>query len=902
MSAVTRLSAAEPPRRLDLELLGAACLTAEQALDRGPDDRGALDGALAALHQALAGEMLLSAFVREHERLWLVAQRGYRIVPDGVPLERGVISRAVRTGETQYVPLVRDDRDYVVGSGDVVSELAIPLGNERPACAVLNVEAKVPLPAEAVAPLERFARAAAPVVERLRGAGAPDISTLARLFVHSSTLRDVGAIGEIAARTLARLLDLESAQVNLGVPGRRRTAAVWNAHEAALEPLSAAAVDALGRSLDRSAVCDVGDVERIAPTLAATTGVRTVAWLPLRASGVEIGVLVGCSRESIALDHERAELGALLAAHVAASIDAAAALMRERRAAVTDPLTGVLNRRGLDERLAEELARAAREEEPCSVVVLDGDDFKRVNDAGGHEVGDRVLIAMGRHLQNAKRSWDVAARLGGDEFVVVLPGAGGEAARGAAGRLRTGLRDALARAGQDLSVSVGIATYPSDGASPAELLRAADRAMYRAKEEGKDRTVSFGELLDEGDANAHPGATVLHLPLRALGSSAPSVQVRAAGDGVFGDVGALTASALAIGTEGSREDMLRAGARELVQLLGAAAAMVSRLEDGVLYDAAEYEVVPLATRPAQFAYDLADYPVTADVVHTGTPRGISLGDEDADAGEAFVLRELGMQAVLILPLVTEGRVWGIVEVYETRPRRFGTVDLGVAEFVVGQMGRLLESFDNTDAMERFYWETLASITSALEAKDACTSRHTEEVRALAVDLAAALGMRGGELRSIELGALLHDIGKIRVPEAILNKPGPLDDGEWEIMRAHPTVGAQILAPISPLRDVLPIVRSHHERWDGGGYPAGLEAEQIPLGARVIAVCDAWRAMNEPRPYRAPLAREDALEELRRHAGTQFDPAVVSIAVGLLAEQARFRRPFHRPPVAAGPDA
>jgi HD-GYP domain-containing protein (c-di-GMP phosphodiesterase class II) len=169
------------------------------------------------------------------------------------------------------------------------------------------------------------------------------------------------------------------------------------------------------------------------------------------------------------------------------------------------------------------------------------------------------------------------------------------------------------------------------------------------------------------------------------------------------------------------------------------------------------------------------------------------------------------------------------------------------------------------------------------------------VRSLALDLAGRLGMSGEAARSVELGALLHDIGKIRVPESILNKPGPLDEAEWEVMRAHPLVGEQILAPISPLQGILPIVRSHHERWDGGGYPDGLAGVEIPLGARVIAVCDAWRAMNEPRPYRAPLARDVALEELRRHAGTQFDPAVVAIALELLDEDIGAGPQLHRPP-------
>ena len=131
------------------------------------------------------------------------------------------------------------------------------------------------------------------------------------------------------------------------------------------------------------------------------------------------------------------------------------------------------------------------------------------------------------------------------------------------------------------------------------------------------------------------------------------------------------------------------------------------------------------------------------------------------------------------------------------------------------------------------------------------------------------------MQAIELGALLHDIGKIRIPESVLDKRSALDDEEWALMRTHPVAGERILAPIEALANVVPIVRSSHERWDGGGYPDGLSGEAIPIGARIVAVCDAFRAMVEPRPYRPALDLEAARAELDRCSGTQFDPAVVS---------------------------
>jgi HD-GYP domain-containing protein (c-di-GMP phosphodiesterase class II) len=137
------------------------------------------------------------------------------------------------------------------------------------------------------------------------------------------------------------------------------------------------------------------------------------------------------------------------------------------------------------------------------------------------------------------------------------------------------------------------------------------------------------------------------------------------------------------------------------------------------------------------------------------------------------------------------------------------------------------------------------------------------------------------VRNVELGAVLHDIGKVRVPESILNKTGKLTDEEWEVMRTHPEVGEHILRPIQSLNAILPIVRHHHERWDGTGYPDKLAGRAIPLGARIVSVCDAYRAMTEDRPYRAALSNQEARKELHEGAGGQFDPDCVEAMIRAL---------------------
>jgi HD-GYP domain-containing protein (c-di-GMP phosphodiesterase class II) len=152
--------------------------------------------------------------------------------------------------------------------------------------------------------------------------------------------------------------------------------------------------------------------------------------------------------------------------------------------------------------------------------------------------------------------------------------------------------------------------------------------------------------------------------------------------------------------------------------------------------------------------------------------------------------------------------------------------------------------------------------------------HARLVDALSADAAVLFGMPAGNRKALHLGALLHDIGKLAVPHAILGKPGALTASEWRVMREHPAAGVRLLAGIVDDDAALAVVHCHHERWDGGGYPRRLAGDEIPLGARIVAVADAFHAMIETRPYRAAVTRRAAIAELRANAGGQFDPACV----------------------------
>ncbi len=187
-------------------------------------------------------------------------------------------------------------------------------------------------------------------------------------------------------------------------------------------------------------------------------------------------------------------------------------------------------------------------------------------------------------------------------------------------------------------------------------------------------------------------------------------------------------------------------------------------------------------------------------------------------------------------------------------------------------------------LEQAYIDAVLALARAVDVRDAYTADHSERMARWAEALATRLGCPPGEAREVYWAALLHDIGKLGIPDAVLRKPGPLTAEEWEVVRRHPALGEQILRPVRRLAGVARLVRHHQERWDGTGYPDRLRGGQIPLGARILAVVDAYVAMTDQRPYRPARSHEEALAELQRCAGTQFDPEVVQAFVELLAEE------------------
>jgi HD-GYP domain-containing protein (c-di-GMP phosphodiesterase class II) len=216
----------------------------------------------------------------------------------------------------------------------------------------------------------------------------------------------------------------------------------------------------------------------------------------------------------------------------------------------------------------------------------------------------------------------------------------------------------------------------------------------------------------------------------------------------------------------------------------------------------------------------------------------------------------------------------------------GKNEIGDLAYTFNHMSRELASYDGENrrliaALEGGYLDTIRSLAGAIDAKDPYTRGHAQRVAALAVEIGAELGLDAGSLSALEYGGILHDVGKIGIPDAVLAKQSRLGPEEMALVREHPVIGADIVAGVAFLAAALPVIRSHHERWDGGGYPDRLSGEAIPLLARVVNAADTWDACTSNRPYQKAIAAGDVVGILAALRGTQLDPAVHDALVAVL---------------------
>jgi len=491
--------------------------------------------------------------------------------------------------------------------------------------------------------------------------------------------------------------------------------------------------------------------------------------------------------------------------------------------ALRDRLTGLPNARAFDAGLDRVLQRSRGHRELFAVALFNLRGFKQVNQTRGRLEGDRLLRAVAAALRGVCRRVDTAARVRGDEFALLLPGTDEDAAR------RTAERVAAEVAGIDpaLSLSFGVVSWPAAGEDKDLLLAEAEAALHASKPESAS-----------GGGQAPPAEVterierVLALARHQLGMDLTFVGEFRGGNEVF------------------------------------------RVLDG---DAASFglEQGSHVALPESYCQRMVDGRIDCAVPDAAA---------DAELAALAATREAGIGSYLGVPLaLPDGRLYGALCGLSHAPRELSARQVELMRFLAELVAELLDQEEREVRRRRVELETsgVYALVAALEARDHYTGEHSHTVVRLATAVAQRLALAEDQVLEAEQVAILHDVGKVGIPDQVLQKPGPLTDDEWELMRQHPAVGERIVASTESLAHLAPAIRAEHERYDGAGYPDGLRGEEIPLASRITLACDAYHAMTSDRPYRAALSVTQARTELQANARTQFDPQVVEALLGAL---------------------
>jgi diguanylate cyclase (GGDEF)-like protein len=651
----------------------------------------------------------------------------------------------------------------------------------------------------------------------IAGAGDP----LLRL-AHALTRSASGGIGALVARELHELTGgaiaavYLTAQNGLSLAGAAGPVA---ADELASVPPAAA------RAFEECAPVPA-DAGTIAEFVCAGVECGDAFALPLVSDGLPLGAVLVAMPATLPFLMD-VELVAAVADLAAAAVASERLLLLTRTEARRDGLTGLLNRRAFDERLDDLLAREC----PFAIALLDLDDFKRTNDELGHQAGDTVLREFARVAQRVVRADEEVYRFGGDEFALLIEGE--NTMSHVVERLLRSVR--LHRRPRPLpAFSAGIAAAPADGGSKAALLARADEALYSAKRAGKSSAVVTPRPVQSGC-----GTRVLVID---------------------DDAGLRTLLRTTL-------EAIELDVEEAENAAQARSSVAARLPDLVVLDIGLPDTDGLS-----FCRELKRDPRTAAapvVILTGSDASTSQAAREALA-EGFLRKPFSPLELLALA----ERLLGRLDV--ALPRRKGADRDEQVQLYAQDLRRLLEVERGQRALlQHAYRQTVGALAAALESKDVDTGAHSQRVLMYAADLARAVDPSLLDEQSIEYGFLLHDVGKIGIPDSILRKRGPLTPGERSVLETHTLLGEQMLGGVPLLAGGgIRVVRSHHERWDGGGYPDRLAGRKIPLGARVFAIADTLDAMTSDRPYRAALSWDEAVAEIASQSARQFDPEVV----------------------------
>jgi diguanylate cyclase (GGDEF)-like protein len=490
--------------------------------------------------------------------------------------------------------------------------------------------------------------------------------------------------------------------------------------------------------------------------------------------------------------------------------------------------------------------------------MLDVNDFKGINDRFGHLSGDAVLRSVAELLRSAVRGYDHVGRFGGDEFALLLPAADADTAHHILDRAVAAASRAPLPEGQLVTVTAGMAQWRA-GEEAKELIARADDALL-------DRKRALGRR-SRREAPDGP---------RFVRTAEPREQQRLRRLATAGSLGMRLARLL------DPHAIAETAIAELGAALGyERCLLVRRHEDGSL------EVVAAARADDEDGGERgadgrpeARIPAAMErsVAEQRTVLIPDARNDPAYRGRAGAGSELGV------PVYAGWELWGALGLSSAQAAAFDTDDAQLVESVAEHVGAALRIAELYHNLEQTHLGTAAALATALEAKDSYAADHAHSIAEMAVAVGRELGLDESALRDLRYAAIFHDIGKIAIPDAVLNKPEALTARELDVVRRHPVVGEQILAPVPFLAAVREMVRHDHERWDGAGYPDGLRGEEIPLGARIVLVVDAYHAMTSERPYRRALDANEARRELSAGAGAQFDPRVVEALLTVLEQR------------------
>lgn len=441
-----------------------------------------------------------------------------------------------------------------------------------------------------------------------------------------------------------------------------------------------------------------------------------------------------------------------LADLISGALHNALTFQKAQEQAITDGMTGLKTHRFFMEALSAEWKRSTRAGRSFSVVLMDLDRFKFVNDFYGHLDGDLVLQRVANILETNCRRSDVVARYGGDEFIILMPETDSSQCHQLTAKLRSWICSDPVLREKNVTSSFGVATFPLNGSTPQELIQVADASMYLSKHQGGN-AVSTADQFNTSDSRQW------------------------------------------------KRDVLDA-------YLGVT--LKRRFATGP--DA----FIEIHSRIEQFARSLAE---------------------------------------------TESGLKQLNESGTTKPTKEWPFE----------------------PLPPVVMDTLTSLALAVDAKDQFTQGHSHKVSSYAALIAEAIGLEAAEIEEVRLGGMLHDVGKVGIMESILSKNGPLNPDEWEAVKRHVEYGAKLLEPLRGTERIRDMVAHHHEFFDGSGYPDGLAGNQIPLGARIVAIADAYDTITSERTYKKARTPEEAFRELDRCGNAQFDPDLVRMFISRLRE-------------------